>query len=127
MLHIQNDLTNRTLQIKDHYAGCIHNTIITYRCHCSAFDLIKKLGRISPDEGKCLKILKIETRHYDNCNCIYLNYSTVYNFIVFGVIYHILYDMNFKDTMNCINSNDRLIDSVLKWEKYSAVFYVKGS
>ena len=50
----------------------------------------------------------METRYYDNCNFIYLNYSTVYNFIVFGVIYYILYDMNFKDTMNCISSNDSL-------------------
>ena len=73
-------------------ARCIHNTITAYHCHCSVFDLIKtNLGRISPDEGN-LKILNIETRYYDNCNLIYLNYSTVYNIIVFGVIYYILYD-----------------------------------
>ena len=35
--------------------------------------------------------------------------------------------MNFKDTTNCISSNDRLIDCVLKWKKYSIVFYAKGS
>ena len=35
--------------------------------------------------------------------------------------------MSFKDTTNCISSNDRLVDCVLKWKKYSAVFYAKGS
>ena len=34
--------------------------------------------------------------------------------------------MNFKDTMNCISSNDRLIDGVLKQKKYSTIFYAKG-
>ena len=34
-------------------------------------------------------------------------------------------DMNFKDTMNCISSNDRLTDCVLKWKKYSDVFMRK--
>ena len=33
--------------------------------------------------------------------------------------------MNFRDTMNCIRSNDRLADCVLKWKKYNAV--LKGS
>ena len=51
-------------------------------------------------------------KYYDNL--IYLNYSTVYNIIVFGVIYYILYDMEFKDTTNCISSKDRLVDCVLK-------------
>ena len=41
--------------------------------------------------------------------------------------YNILYDMNFKDITNCISSKDRLVDSVLKWKQYSAVFYAKGS
>ena len=35
--------------------------------------------------------------------------------------------MNFRDTTNYISSNDRLADCVLKWKKYSAVFYAKGS
>ena len=79
--------------------------------------LIKKLGRISPDERKRLKIWNIETRFYDSCNLIYLSYSVVYNIIVFGVIYYILHYINFKDTTNCISSNDRLVDCVLKWKK----------
>ena len=62
------------------------------------------MGRISPDEGKHLKILNIETRYY--CNLIYLNYSTLYN-IVFGVIV-MLYYMHLKATTNCISSNDHL-------------------
>ena len=36
-----------------------------------------------------------------------------------------LYDMNFKDTMNCIRSNDRFVDCMLKQKKYRAVFYAK--
>ena len=64
-----------------------------------------------------MKILKIETRFYDDCKLFYLNYSTVYNIIVFGIIYFILYGMNFKDTTNCISSNDLLVDSMLKWKK----------
>ena len=47
-----------------------------------------------------------------------------YSIIGFGIIY---YDMNFRETMNCISSNDRLADCLLKWKKYSAVFYAKGS
>ena len=35
--------------------------------------------------------------------------------------------MNVKDTTNCINSNDRLVDCVLKCKKRNAVFYAKGS
>ena len=53
----------------------------------------------------------------NDCKLLYLNYSTVYNIIVFGIIYFILYDMNFKDTTNCISSNDLLVDSMLKWKK----------
>ena len=41
--------------------------------------------------------------------------------------YNILYDMNFRDITNCIISNDHLTDCMLKWKKYSTVFYVKGS
>ena len=70
-----------------------------------------------------MKILNIETR-YDNCNLFYLNNSTVYNIIVFGAIY---YDLNFKETTKCISSKDHLIECVLKWKKYSIVFYAKGS
>ena len=47
--------------------------------------------------------------------------------MVFGIIYYILYDLSFNDTTNCISSNDHLVDCVLKWKKYSAVFYAKGS
>ena len=54
----------------------------------------------------------METRYYDICNLIYLNYSTVYNIIMLSVIYYILYDTNFKDTTNCISSNDCLVDCV---------------
>ena len=73
-----------------------------------------------------MKILNIETRYYDNCNLIYLNYSIVYNIIIFGIIYYILYDMNFRATPNCISSNDHLANCALKWKKYSAVFYAKA-
>ena len=34
-----------------------------------------------------MKILNIEARYYNNCNFIYLSYSSVYNIIGFGVIY----------------------------------------
>ena len=61
--------------------------------------------------------MKIETRYYSNCNLVHFNYSTVYNIMVFGIMYYILYDMNFSDTTNCISYNDRLADYVLKWRK----------
>ena len=64
-----------------------------------------------------MEILNIQTRYYDNCNFIYLNY----NVIVFGVIYYILYVMNFKDTTNCISSKDRHVDYMLKWKKYNVI------
>ena len=63
--------------------------------------MMNGMGRISLDEGNRMKILNIEIIYYDNCNLIYLNYSTLYTDIVFGVIYYILYDMNLKVT-NCI-------------------------
>ena len=72
-----------------------------------------------------MKIRNIETRYY-YCNLICFKYSTVFNIIVFGVLYYILYYMNFKDTPNCISSNHRLVDCALTWYKYSAVFYAKG-
>ena len=37
-------------------------------------------------------------------------YSIAYNIIIVGVIYYVLYAMHFKDTTNCISSNDRLVD-----------------
>ena len=35
--------------------------------------------------------------------------------------------MVFMDTTNFISSSDRLAECVLKWKKYRAVFYAKGS
>ena len=72
-----------------------------------------------------MKILNIETRSYDNCKLIDFNYSTVYNIILLDVIYYSLYDMNFKDSMNCISSNDRLVDCVLKCKKNIAPYFMR--
>ena len=62
-----------------------------------------------------MTILNIQKRYYDNCNFIYLSYSTVYNIIVFGVIYYMLYHMNGKDATIWISSNGRLADCVIKF------------
>ena len=88
-----------------------YNNRLSVSLLCNLFNKKQKLGRIFPDERKRMKILNIETRYYDNCNLINLNYSTLYSIIVFGVIYH---DMNFKDITNCINSNDCLVDCLFK-------------
>ena len=37
-----------------------------------------------------MKISNIETRYNDNCNFIYFSYPTVYNVIVFRVIYDVI-------------------------------------
>ena len=58
-----------------------------------------------------MKISNIETRYHDNCNFIYLSYSAVY----YSFWCNMLYDMNFKATMNCISFNDHLADCILKW------------
>ena len=68
-----------------------------------------------------MKILNIETRYH----FIYLNYSTVYNIIVFGVIYYILFHMNFKVTTNCMSSNDCLTVCMLKWCSIAPYFMRK--
>ena len=53
------------------------------------------------------------------------NHSNVYTIIVSGVMYYILYDMNFKYTTNCIRSDDRLVDCVIKWKKNIAPCFMR--
>ena len=63
-----------------------------------------------------MKNLTIETGYYDNSTFLFLTYST---YMFFSNILHILCDLNFNNTMNCISHNDPLTDCVLK---NSAVF-----